>query len=141
MANAQSAVDDKTFFAGAHLGITIDQCAAYYRELGHVGVLEHSGAPRGQRSFDFRTGSNPLLTDDAQWRQRRVYVYFRTSDGKIVSLEYWKSGADNETFSKEEIRYLKDLNKGQGSLVTEIAEEGTVFTVTTAEQEKIEQAQ
>ena len=64
----------------------------------------------GLRSFDFRTGSDPFFgPDDPKWQQWRVYVYFRKSDGKIVSLEYWKLGGD-ETFSREEIRYLKALS-------------------------------
>ena len=44
-------------------------------------------------------------------------------------------------FSREEMRYLKDLNKGYGTLVTELDDHDSVLTVTTAEQLKIEQAQ
>jgi hypothetical protein len=55
---------DKTFFSGAHLGLTIDRCAAYYRNIGHVGILEHYGQLRGQRSFDFRSGSDPFFGPD-----------------------------------------------------------------------------
>ena len=45
-----------------------------------------------------------------------VYVYYRKSNGKIVSVTYSKMG-DNETFSKDEIQALTGLNQGSG-LVT-----------------------
>jgi hypothetical protein len=44
--------------------------------------------------------------------QRRVYVFFRTSDRKIVSVLYWKLG-DGETFSEREATDLIALNKGR----------------------------
>ena len=130
------AVSDTTFFSGVHLDMTIDQCVALYRPLADGGILEHSGAPAGERQVDFRTASNP---------QRRVYVYFRKSDRKIVSITYWKMGA-NEGFSPEEIRLLLAVNSGHGSLVTLVQEEyksdsGTEFEITTSPQYQLEQAQ
>src|SRR5260370_34807690 len=101
------AVDDKTFSNGAHLGMTLDECYAYYDQIADGGIAEHSGAPPGERQIDFRTRSNPM---------RRIYVYIRKKDRKIVSVTYWKMG-DNETFSQEEMRYLTDLNSGHGSLI------------------------
>src|SRR4029077_13754725 len=93
MAHAQNAIDDKTFFSGAHLGATLDEAYAYYTpEIADGGIAEHSGAPRGERQIDFRTRSVPM---------RRIYVYVRNSDRKIVSVTYWNMG-DGETFSKEE---------------------------------------
>jgi hypothetical protein len=119
--------DDKTFFSGAHLGMTIEECVAYYH-----GGTSHSGAPPGERLIDFRTNSEPT---------RRVLVYCRTSDRKIVSVIYWKMGV-NETFTPEEIRYLTDLNRGQGSLVTHLYgdnnADGAEFEVTTHAQDKLE---
>jgi hypothetical protein len=134
LANAQ-AVDDKTFFSGAHIGETIDECMAYYyphggptRPIGapalgpiplggrtpstgaiaDAGSCWHSGAPEGEEEVDFRTNSNPA-------RQRRVLIDYRTSDRKIVCISYWKVDDGNEkSFSKEEIRYLTALNSGQG---------------------------
>jgi hypothetical protein len=136
IADPAKAVDDKTFFSGARLGMTLDECYAYYDSIADGGIAEHSGAPRGERQIDFRTGSNPM---------RRIYVYIRKSDRKIVSVTYWKMG-ENETFSQEEIHYLTDLNSGHGPLITHIGDEykdtsGTEFEVTTADQEKIERAQ
>jgi hypothetical protein len=113
--------DDGRFFSGAHLGMTIDQCVAYYRNIADGGILEHSGAPRGEVQIDFRTASVP---------QRRVYFYFRKSDRKIVSVTYWKLGA-NETFSQKETQ-IEDEYK---------ADSGTEFEVTTAKQYRLEQAQ
>jgi hypothetical protein len=94
IANYAQTPDDKTFFSGAHLGMTIDECVGYYRKIADGGILGHSGAPRGEGQVDFRTASVP---------QRRVYVYFRKSDKKIVSVTYWKLGP-NETFSQDEIQ-------------------------------------
>lgn len=76
---------------------------------------------------------------------RRIYVYVRKKDRKIVSVTYWKMG-ENETFSPDEVRYLTNLNSGQGRLVTHLNEEykdssGTEFEITTAAQDKLEQAQ
>jgi opacity protein-like surface antigen len=144
VANAAKAVDDKTFFSGAHLGVTLDECYHYYNTegadgevLANGGILEHYGAaPDGERQIDFRTRSVPM---------RRIYVIVRKKDRKIVSVLYWKMG-HNETFSQEEIRYLKNLNRGHGSLVIHIDDKykdtsGTEFEVTTAEQENIERTQ
>ena len=136
IANYAQTPDDKTFFSGAHLGMTIDECVAYYRKIADGGILRHSGAPRGEEQVDFRTASVP---------QRRVYVYFRKSDKKIVSVTYWKLGP-NETFSQDEIHFLTDLNSGHGKLTTSISDEykadsGTEFEVTTAKQYRLEQSQ
>jgi hypothetical protein len=56
---ALTAVDDKTFFSGAHLGITIDECAAYYRPIAEAGTVEPNGVPRGEKYIDFHTLSDP----------------------------------------------------------------------------------
>jgi hypothetical protein len=127
MATAAQAQDDKSIFAGAHVGMTIEQCQKYYHRL-HIGSMGHSGAPKGEVQVEFRTSTDP---------QRRVYVYYRKSDGKIVSVTYSKMG-DNETFSKDEIQYLTGLNQGSG-LVTKAS--GGEFEVSTPEQSQLEQAQ
>jgi hypothetical protein len=89
MAMAVQAQDDKSFFAGAHVGMTIGQCETYYRRLG-IGSLVHSGAPQGEVQVEFRTSTDP---------QRPVYVYYRKSNGKIVSVTYSKMG-DTRRFPK-----------------------------------------
>jgi hypothetical protein len=126
MAIAAQAQDDKSIFAGAHVGMTIEQCQKYYHRL-HIGSMGHSGAPKGEVQVEFRTGDP----------QRRVYVYYQKSNGKIVSVTYAKMG-DNETFSKDEIQYLTGLNQGSG-LVTKVT--GGEFEVRTPEQSQLEQAQ
>jgi hypothetical protein len=127
MAMAAKAQDDKSFFAGAHVGMSIGQCETYYHRLG-IGSLGHSGAPQGEVQVEFRTSSDP---------QRRVYVYYRKSNGKIVSVTYSKMG-DNETFSKDEIQALTGLNQGSG-LVTKAS--GGDFEIGTPKQLQLEQAQ
>jgi hypothetical protein len=129
LANAL-AVDDKIFFSGVHLGMTIDECVTYYDKIADGGIIEHSGAPSGERNFDFRTRGS--LSES----QRRVSVYFRKSDRRIVSVTYWKL---DEKFSPEEIRYLTDLNKGPDQLVTHLYDDGE-FEITTAEQDQLESA-
>ena len=122
--------DNQAFFSGAHLGMTIDECHAYYKRLKDIGILWHSGAPTGERQEDFRTSTVP---------QRRVYVYFRESDKRIVSVLYWKLG-ENEKFSQAEMQYLANLNRGHGKLTTKVIEGGE-FLVTTPRQYQIEQSQ
>jgi hypothetical protein len=126
MAMAAQAQDDKSIFAGAHVGMTIEQCQKYYHRL-HIGSMGHSGAPKGEVEVEFRTGDP----------QRRVYVYYQKANGKIVSVTYAKMG-DNETFSKDEIQYLTGLNQGSG-LVTKVTE--GYFEVSTPEHSKLEQGQ
>jgi hypothetical protein len=126
MAMAAQAQDDKSIFAGAHVGMTIEQCQKYYHRL-HIGSMGHSGAPKGEVEVEFRTGDP----------QRRVYVYYQKANGKIVSVTYAKMG-DNETFSKEEIQYLTGLNQGSG-LVTKVTE--GYFEVSTPEHAQLEQGQ
>jgi hypothetical protein len=120
------AQDDKSIFAGAHVGMTIEQCQKYYHRL-HIGSMGHSGAPKGEIQVEFRTGDP----------QRRVYVYYQKSNGKVVSVTYEKMG-DGETFSKDEIQYLTDLNQGSG-LVTKAT--GDSFEVSTPEHSQLEQGQ
>ena len=115
------AVDDKTFFSGAHLGMTIDECTAYYGP-----IAEASAVKPGEHYIDFNTLSDPA---------RFIIVCFRESDRKIVSVVYKKMG-NNETFSPEEIRYLTDLNRGQGPLVTHRYSDG--FGVATPQQAEFE---
>jgi hypothetical protein len=117
---------DSRFFAGAHLGMTIKQCSDYYKQFGDVGAMGHSGAPPGQEQVDFRTGTVP---------QRRVYVTFRKSDGKILSVLYWKLG-ESETFTDEELQELVRLNAGNGTLTTKLTE--GEFIVTTPKQYRLE---
>jgi hypothetical protein len=126
MAMAAQAQDDKSIFAGAHVGMTIEQCQKYYHRL-HIGSMGHSGAPKGEVEVEFRTGDP----------QRRVYVYYQKANGKIVSVTYAKMG-DNETFSKQEIQYLTGLNQGSG-LVTKVTE--GYFEVSTPEHAQLEQGQ
>ncbi|MBV8379098.1 MAG: hypothetical protein JO279_19055 [Verrucomicrobia bacterium] len=106
--------------------MTIEQCQKYYHRL-HIGSMGHSGAPKGEVQVEFRTGTP----------QRRVYVYYQKSNGKLVSVTYAKMGED-ETFSKDEIHYLTGLNQGSG-LVTKVT--GGYFEVSTPEQAQLEQAQ
>jgi hypothetical protein len=116
--------DDKAFFSGAHVGMTIQDLKAYYRKFGNVGEMWHSGAPTGEREFDFRTDSVP---------QRRVYVDVWQSDNKIVRVMYWKLG-DGEAFSAAEQSYLTNLNDGQGPVTVGIVDgsAGSEFEVTTS---------
>jgi hypothetical protein len=130
MADIAKAANDKIFFSGVHLGMTIDECVTYYDKIADGGIIEHSGAPSGERNFDFRTRGS--LSES----QRRVSVYFRKSDRRIVSVTYWKM---DEKFSPEEIRYLTDLNKGPDQLVTHLYDDGE-FEITTAEQDQLESA-
>ena len=126
LANAQY-LTNQAFFGGTHLGMTIDECVAHYGSI----PMGHTGAPDGEKFVEFRhiSQGNPM----EQWR---VLIYFRESDRKIVYVSYWKLGPD-ETFSPEQIRYLTDLNSGQGPLVTHIDNDGE-FEVTTTEHEKRE---
>ena len=55
--------------------MTIEQCRAYYKQFTNVGAMEHSGAAAGQVEVDFRNDKNP---------QRRVYLAFKKSDGKVL---------------------------------------------------------
>ncbi|MBV9998868.1 MAG: hypothetical protein JO015_07110 [Verrucomicrobia bacterium] len=127
VASAAKAQDDKTIFSGAHVGMTIEQCEKYYHRL-HIGAMGHSGAPKGEIQVEFRTDGSP---------QRRVYVYYLKSNGKIVSVTYSKVG-DDETFSKEEIQYLTGLNHGSG-VTTKVT--GGDFEVSTPEQARLEESQ
>jgi hypothetical protein len=122
LANAQY-VTNKTFFSGAHLGMTIDECVAHYRSI----PMEHSGAPEGEKFVEFRHTSqgNP----NEQWR---ILIYFRESDRKIVSVTYWKVGPD-ETWSQNDMRYIEKLNSGQGNFITYIYNDGE-FEVTSADE-------
>jgi hypothetical protein len=74
--------------------MTIDQCLEYYHSHASGGILQHSGAPPGELQLDFRTASVP---------ERRVYVYFRKSDKKIVSVTYWKMGRWMRTTLNSEV--------------------------------------
>ena len=85
------AVDSKTFFRGARLGMTIDEAKIYYDKIAETGTV-NSGIPIGEGYLDFHTLSDP---------ERFITVYFRKSDRKIVSVLYQKMGK-NETFSPEE---------------------------------------
>jgi hypothetical protein len=158
LANAL-AVDEKTFFktffSGAHLGMTIEECESYYfpdgavpvargalalgaiplgggtataRAIADGGSCWHSGAPDGERYLDFRH-------QDPTWR---VLVCYRESDSKIVWVDYWR--LDDQAFSPDEIRYLIDLNRGQGKLLLEPYDNGDEFVVTTPAQDKLERA-
>jgi hypothetical protein len=133
-------VDDKTFFSGAHLGMTIDECNAYYLQGPHpvadLGSRFNMGALDGEQEIDFRAGKPP---DPAG--RRHISIDYRVSDGKIVYVNYWRADHGNKnSFSLEEIRYLTDLNSGQGPLVTDLYNGGEEawFEVTTPEQEKLE---
>jgi hypothetical protein len=134
--DATQYVTDKVFFSGIHLGMTIEAAWAYYfpdgavpaalgapalgsipvgggnttaapKAIADAGAVSHSGAPKGERELDFRTNSNPQ-------DPRRVLVHYRESDGVIVYVCYWHLYGNEKAFSKEEIRYLTDLNSGHG---------------------------
>jgi hypothetical protein len=151
-------VTDKVFFSGIHLGMTIEAAWAYYfpdgavpaavgapalgsiplgggnataapKAIADAGAVSHSGAPEGEKELDFRTNSNP---EDP----RRVLVDYRKSDGIIVCVCCWHLYGNEKAFSKEEIRYLTDLNSGQGPLKTIVADDGE-FEVMTEVQYKI----
>jgi hypothetical protein len=131
MANAK-AVDEWTFFSGAHLGMTIEEAAAFYRPgtpgtIATGGSTSWGGAPSGQHYVDFRN------YDSHDWR---VLVCYRESDGKIVLVDYWKIG---EKFSKEQTNYLTDLNRPYGPLVSRLDDDSKEFVITTPEQDKLEQ--
>lgn len=69
--------------------------------------------------------------------QRRVYVYFRKSDRKIVSVLYWKLG-DGESFSSAEQNHLTELNRGHGALTAKLIGPAE-FKVTSPGQARIEE--
>jgi hypothetical protein len=71
--------DDTRFFAGAHLGLTIQEVETYYGNLGNVTAMWHSDAPTAEEQVDFRANTSP---------ERRVYIYYRKDDNKIVSVSY-----------------------------------------------------
>jgi hypothetical protein len=129
-----SEVEDTAFFSGVHLGMTIQDCLAYYQKLGNVAVLWHTDAPAGERQVDFRIMTSP---------QRRVYVYYRKADNKIVSVSYWKLG-EGEVFSPAERHELVKLNGDPRDLTVKILtdgdELGSEFEVTTPSQYQIETA-
>jgi hypothetical protein len=81
--------------------------------------------------IDFRTNSGP----DGH-SMRRVFVYYRESDRKVVSVFYWKMEA-NETFSQEEMSHLAHLSSGQGNLIMPISgyhdADGEELEITTAD--------
>jgi hypothetical protein len=51
--------DDKAFFSGPRLGMTMQALDAYYKKFANIGALEHSGAPPRERQIDFRTSIEP----------------------------------------------------------------------------------
>jgi hypothetical protein len=118
--------DDKRFFSGAHLGLRMQDCLAYYRKLGNVTVQWSSDAPAGQAKVDLRTTKFP---------QRSVEVYYDRGDHKILSVSYGKRG-HGETLSKTERQYLKSLNSGHD---IKIDDQGWVLEVITPKQYRIEQ--
>jgi hypothetical protein len=124
-------VDEWTFFSGAHLGMTIDEYAAYYFPLADT-YFGYGGAPEGQKYVDFRSYGSSVPYHD--WR---VLVHYRESDRVIVSIEYWNASGK---FSKEMISRLKDLNKGYPDLITRLYDDGsdTELVVTTPAQDKLE---
>jgi hypothetical protein len=123
-------VDERTFFSGAHLGMTIEEYDAYYAPIADT-FFAYGGAPAGQKYVDFRSYGSSVPYHD--WR---VLVHYRESDKVIVSIEYYASGK----FSKEMIRHLTDLNKGYPDLITQLYDDGSVteLVATTAAQEKLE---
>jgi hypothetical protein len=128
MTTLSAKADDKEFFSGPRLGMTIKAVDAYYRKFPNIGASEHSGAPPGERQVDFRTSTVP---------QRRVYLFFRKADNKIVSIMYWKLG-EGEMFTTAEQDYLTGLNRGHDPITTRIVEGGSGFEVTTPRQRQIE---
>jgi hypothetical protein len=80
MADIAKAANDKIFFSGVHLGMTIDECVTYYDKIADGGVIEHSGAP-SEELANFCKWVNRLaiwdveaiaLSDDALCAQRRL---------------------------------------------------------------------
>jgi hypothetical protein len=121
---------DRRFFAGAHLGMSIKQCADYYKHFGNVGALMHSGAPPGQEEVDFRNDTVP---------QRRVYITFRKSDGEVLSVIYWKLGT-KDAFSTQELQTLVTLNGVNGRLMAKFVAENE-FMVTTPTQYRLQRSE
>jgi hypothetical protein len=123
-------VDEWTFFSGAHLGMTLDEYAAYYFPIADT-YFGYGGAPEGQKYVDFRSYGSSVPYHD--WR---VLVHYRESDKVIVSIEYYAEGK----FSKEMIRHLTDLNKGYPDLITRLYDDGSVteLVATTPAQDKLE---
>jgi hypothetical protein len=130
LANAK-AVDEWTFFSGAHLGMTVREYNNYYTPIADT-FFTYGGAPDGQRYVDFRSYGTAGTQHD--WR---VLVHYRESDAIIVSIEYWNASGK---FSKAMIRHLADLNKGYPDLITRLYDEGDdmEFVVTTRTQDKRE---
>jgi hypothetical protein len=126
-------VDERTFFSGAHLGMTIEDVADFYNvgtpgTIATGGSTSWGGAPSGQHYVDARN-----YDDSHDWR---VLICYRESDHKIVLVDYWKIG---EKFSQEQTNYLTDLNRPYGPLVTRLDDDGKEFIVTTPEQDKLNQ--
>lgn len=134
---AKAGVD--AFYSGVHLGMCIDDCAAYYQRVAGSGPIFWGGAPAGQKTVDFRERTHPKDDDDIIL-ERRVVVTFRTSDGKIVSIGYWNLNGDR--FSKNDLKKLLDLNQkhaGQSHLVSHFYDQEQEFVVTTAQEDKLKQ--
>jgi hypothetical protein len=162
--NAQL-VDDKTFFSGAYIGETIDECMAYYYPNGipagliygpidgvgdraaaaspgaiaNAGSAFLSGAPYGEQEIDFRTTYIDFRTNFDPHGDRRVVVFYRESDRKVVSVRYWKMSGD-QTFDMDMIDYLVHLNRGRGLgiIVSELYDNRSQFIVQTEERRRKE---
>src|SRR5262249_23258688 len=118
--------DDKTFFSGAHLGMKIQDCLAYYRKLENVAVHRDSDAPPGEAKVEFRTTAVP---------NRTVQIYYRRDQhNKVVSVSYGKRGA-GEILSETEQKYLLSLNRGHDVKITA---QGWLYEVATPKQYKTE---
>jgi hypothetical protein len=118
--------------------MTIKQCRDYFRRFDRAGAVVHSGALPGQEEIDFRNNPAP---------ERRVYLIFRKSDGRILFVIYWKLGeGEEQTFSTEELQGLLQLNAGNGELTTRLKQNqengfGSEFIVTTPKQYQLHQGE
>jgi hypothetical protein len=140
-ANGQATVD--AFYSGVYLGVPINDCVEYYLS-GHPPIANHGfmtlgsdRMPPGQRMMEFAT-----LDDDVAQSERRVYVIYKTSDRKIVSILYF---ALEGRFLADDLQELFDLNRRHGMthLVWVFWGHGyevEEFEVTTAAEYKLEVA-
>ena len=135
VANAQ-AVDEWTFFSGAHLGMTIEECYDFYFPVSGVRMADttmtYGAAPEGQKYLEFRSYGSSVPYHD--WR---VMTCYRASDRVIVSISY---SNDDHKFSQELIRHLKNINKDWPDLIANVSDDyhGTDLVVTTVVQSKLE---
>jgi hypothetical protein len=144
MANAQEVID--AFYSGVYLGMPINDCVEYYLS-GNPPIANHGyltlgsdRMPPGQRMIEFATVDDDAV--DVAASERRVYVIYKTSDRKIVSILYF---ALEGRFLADDLQELFEINRRHGAthlvwLFWGHGYEVEEFEVTTAKEYKLEVA-